>query len=47
MARTNLGLQDELIGEFFRYDIQGERVVPNHPEYWAMNKASQIGLPVS
>jgi hypothetical protein len=38
MARANLNLLDELKEELFGYDIQGERVVPNHPEYWTIRE---------
>jgi HEPN domain-containing protein len=38
MARANLNLLDELKEEFFGYDIQGERVVPNRPEYWSIKE---------
>jgi hypothetical protein len=37
-ARANLSLLDELKDEFFGYDIEGERVVPHHPEYWSIKE---------
>jgi hypothetical protein len=38
MAKANLSLLDEMTQEFFGYDIECERVVPNHPEYWTIKE---------
>lgn len=46
MARANLDLLGELKDDFFGYDIQGERVVPNHPEYWSIKEGEPQVLPV-
>jgi hypothetical protein len=42
MARANLALLDELKEEFFGYDIEGERVVPNHVEYWSIKAGEPL-----
>jgi hypothetical protein len=44
MAQENLNLLDELKDEFFGYDIQGERVVPNHPEYWSIKEGEPLAF---
>ena len=36
MARNTLKLLNELEGEFFGFTMQGEIVVPDHPEYWSI-----------
>jgi hypothetical protein len=43
-AQANLHLLDELKEEFFGYDIEGERVVPNHPEYWSIKEGEPLIL---
>jgi hypothetical protein len=44
MAQANLNLLEELKEELFGYDIQGERVVPNHPEYWSIKEGEPLSL---
>ena len=43
-AQADLNLLEELKEEFFGYDIQGERVVPNHPEYWSIKEGEPLIL---
>jgi len=42
MAQANLRLLDELKDEFFGYDIRGQRVIPNHPEYWSLKEGKPL-----
>jgi hypothetical protein len=44
MAQTHLTLLEELKEAFFGYDIQGERVIPNHPEYWSIKEGEPLSL---
>jgi hypothetical protein len=46
MARANLSLLEELKEEFFGCEIHGERVVPNHPEYWTIREGEPEVLTV-
>ncbi len=47
MARANLSLLDELKEAFFGYEIQGERVIPHHPEYWSIKEGEPQVLTVN
>ena len=44
VAEDNLTLLNELNEEFFGYDIRGQQVVPNHPEYWSIKEGEPLVL---
>jgi hypothetical protein len=41
-AQAYLRLLEELKDDLFGYDIQGERVVPNHAEYWSIKEGEPL-----